>query len=68
MFDTDLSQNPNTHYIETVKRLIDWGGMWCQCLFTVVHQQGELVQSQWAVGRHAEEGEELTEPEKHKST
>lgn len=29
-------------------------------LFTVVHQQGELMKSQRAVGRHTEEGEELT--------
>lgn len=29
-------------------------------LFTVVHQEGELMKSQRAVGRHTEEGEELT--------
>lgn len=34
--------------------------VWTESIFTVVDQQGEFVESQRAVGRHAEEGEELT--------
>lgn len=36
------------------------GDVCTEVIFTVVHQQGEFMESQRAVGRHTEEGEELT--------
>lgn len=58
---TTLAQKSEKYWHSVRVRQIFWQKrIIVERIFTIVDQQGEFVESQRAVRRHAEEGEELT--------